>query len=314
MIVEILKPEERPYTYRQSQQIGMQTGHIGHLRSDMDSNGEGFFSSWDDFRKDLKTQEFKDELDNVINELREKDNILSNRTALSKYCYSHSEASYGKDSLGSEREYGVRVNTGKYAYLMRLNPNKGEYNLYCYCYRRDWLDGHLEKASGGIRFINSDYKDLFRIEDGGNIIVRGYDGEESKYTCRYIDQYHCVVGNNLYHICEFAERMEQNGATYRAEKPMLPEKCYAADYDGKIVLVEYGERGWLPTEYSAEDRESGKVIADRLNAELGVTKAQAAAMVAGLMNGWSSLDANPKRYDEDGKLKKEKQNDRGDAR
>ncbi len=35
----------------------------------MDSNGEGFFSSWDDFRKDLKTQEFKDELDAVINEL-----------------------------------------------------------------------------------------------------------------------------------------------------------------------------------------------------------------------------------------------------
>jgi hypothetical protein len=37
--------------------------------ADMDSNGEGFFSSWDDFRKDLKTQEFKDELDAVINEL-----------------------------------------------------------------------------------------------------------------------------------------------------------------------------------------------------------------------------------------------------
>ena len=88
MNVRVLKPEERNYTYSQSQQISMQTGCIGHLRADMDSNGEGFFSSWDDFRKDLKTQEFKDELDAVINELRADGNFLRNRSALSKYCYS----------------------------------------------------------------------------------------------------------------------------------------------------------------------------------------------------------------------------------
>ena len=33
---------ERSYTYSQSQQISMQTGFIGYLRADMDSNGEGF--------------------------------------------------------------------------------------------------------------------------------------------------------------------------------------------------------------------------------------------------------------------------------
>lgn len=26
--------------------------------------------------------------------------------------------------------------------------------------------------------------------------------------------YHTEVGSNLYHICEFAERMQKNGATY----------------------------------------------------------------------------------------------------
>lgn len=302
--------DEQKYSFQQSQQISMQTGFIGYLRGDMGSGGESFFSTWNDFRKDLKTQEFKDEFDTVINTLREKGNVLSSRSAIMKYCYSTPESDFHDD----RNYYGLRIDTEKYAYLCRLNPNQGDYNIYCHCYVRDWLDGHMEKASGGIRFINSDYKDLFRIEEGGNIIVRGYDGEEKKYPCRYIDQYHCEVGSNLYHICEFAERMEQSGATYRAEKPMLPEKCYAADRDGKIVLVEYGERGWLPTEYSAADRESGKVIANKLNAELGVTKAQAAAMVAGLMYGWSCLDSNPKRYDENGMLKKEKQNDRGDAR
>ena len=52
-------PSERNYAYSQSQQIAIQTGCIGHLRGDMDSNGKGFFTSWDDFRKDLKTDEFK---------------------------------------------------------------------------------------------------------------------------------------------------------------------------------------------------------------------------------------------------------------
>jgi len=314
MEVEILKPEEQNYTYTQSQQISMQTGCIGHLRADMDTNGEGFFSSWDDFRKDLKTQDFKDELDMVINELREKGNLLSNRATLSKYCYSHSEASFGKDTLGNEREYGVRVNTDKYAYLMRLNPNKGEYNLYCYCYRRDWLDNHLEKASGGIRFIDSNYKDLFRIEDGDKIVITLRDGEEMTRTCRYIDQYHTEVGNDLFHVCEFAERMEGIGATYRAAKPMLPEQCYGTLHTGELIIIRYGERGYYNTDNPNDGKETMKQLANEMNEKRGVTKAQAAAMLAGSMYGWSCPAANPKSYDENGTPIKPKQKDRGDVR
>lgn len=106
--LQIMKPEERNYTYAQSQQISMQTGLIGYLRADMDTDGEGFFSTWTDFRKDLKTQEFKDEFDSFINSLRESGGIFSSRTTLSKYCFSHPESSFGND-----REFGVRVNTEK---------------------------------------------------------------------------------------------------------------------------------------------------------------------------------------------------------
>lgn len=62
---------EDKYTFRQSTQISMQTGLIGHLRADMDTDGNGFFSSWFDFREELKTDEFKAEFDDVINSLRE---------------------------------------------------------------------------------------------------------------------------------------------------------------------------------------------------------------------------------------------------
>ena len=56
---------EDKYTFRQSTQISMQTGLIGHLRADMDTDGNGFFSSWSDFRDELKTDEFKVEFDEV---------------------------------------------------------------------------------------------------------------------------------------------------------------------------------------------------------------------------------------------------------
>ena len=132
---------ERNYTYSQSQQISMQTGCIGHLRGDMDSGGEGFFTSWDDFRKDLKTQEFKDEFDEVINALRfdeEHGGVLKNRSSLASYCNGHPESGFEGNYC---KEYTFRADTEKYAYIFRLNPNKGDYNIYCYCYALYQLAG-----------------------------------------------------------------------------------------------------------------------------------------------------------------------------
>ena len=134
---------EDKYTFRQSTQISMQTGLIGHLRADMDTDGNGFFSSWFDFREELKTDEFKAEFDEVINSLREDGDILHNRRALAKYCYCTPQSRMQEEP----GYYGVRVDTEKYAYLLRLNPDRGEYNLYCYCYRRDWLDQHRYKEA-----------------------------------------------------------------------------------------------------------------------------------------------------------------------
>ena len=178
--------EEDKYTFSQSSQIAGQTGLIGYLRADMDTDGNGFFSSWNDWRKDMKTQEFKDEFDEVINSLREEGDILQNRASLAKYCHSAPQS-----RMDTEQEYyGVRVDTEKYAYLMRLNPNKGEYNLYCYCYRRDWLDDHIKQARRGIRFITPRYQEKFRIADGEKIRITLSDGEQLDRVCRYIDEYH----------------------------------------------------------------------------------------------------------------------------
>jgi hypothetical protein len=65
-----------------------------------------------------------------------------------------------------------------------------------------------------IRFIDSGYKTLFTIPDGGYITITLDNGEQLIRKCRYHGEYHVDVGNSLYHICEFAEKKEQNGSKY----------------------------------------------------------------------------------------------------
>ena len=141
MSIRPIIPGEREFTYSQEQAAMEQMGCIGYLRADMDSSGKGFYSTWNDFRTDLKTPAFKGEFDAVINALRFDDaysGILKNRDSLARYCYSHPDTSYG-----NSREYGIRVDTEDHAYYMRLNPHKGEYNLYCYCYKSSLLAAYI---------------------------------------------------------------------------------------------------------------------------------------------------------------------------
>ena len=74
-----------------------------------------------------------------------------------------------------------------------------------------------------IRFINSKYDTLFTIMDGESIRLTRSDGQSAILPCKFIDEYHMQLGNNVYHICEFAEKMEQNGIFY-APMPMQAER------------------------------------------------------------------------------------------
>ena len=214
---------EQMYCYTQSTQIMGQTGCIGHLRADMGSSGREFYPAWEDHCGQLKNERFKEELDQVIAALRtgeEYGYVLRDRTALNRYCWSHMDAQMR--NFGTE--FAFRVDTGQFSYLLRLNTAKGEYNLYCYCYVREWLDHHLRQAERGIRFIDPRYQDLFRLRDGGTIRIHYSNGAHQNQVCRYVDPTHVEVGDNLYHICELAERMESSGAHMEPLEGRMPER------------------------------------------------------------------------------------------
>lgn len=141
--IRLMEPEERSFAYTQDPQTLHSSGCIGHLRVDMDSTGTGFFSSWDTHSPSLKDEAFKAEFDALINELRFNDDlggILKNRSSMSKFCH----AIPGSEITDDGRNFGFRIDTDEYAYMLRLNPNKGEYNAYIYAYDREMLDMFLE--------------------------------------------------------------------------------------------------------------------------------------------------------------------------
>lgn len=227
-VIKIMAPAERNYCYTDSQQLDKQTGCIGHLRGDMDKSGNGFFTSWWDHCPELKTQAFKDEFDDFINALRFDDRyggIFKNRSSLSRYCYEHKESVFAEDFIP---QYGFRVDTPEHAYLLRLNPMQGDYNLYVYCYRREALDRHLKNAERGICFVDPQGKTLFRIPDGDSIRVLRPDGTQHDHICRYIDDHRAEIGSgHLYGMVQFAQQMEQTGSTFVPLRSSLPKQCYS---------------------------------------------------------------------------------------
>lgn len=58
-------------------------------------------------------------------------------------------------------------------------------------------------------------------------------GEKREYTCRFIDEYHTEVGNNLYHIGEFAEFLHKNGAVCEpiSKEPQATKAPKHKDYE-----------------------------------------------------------------------------------
>jgi hypothetical protein len=64
-----------------------------------------------------------------------------------------------------------------------------------------------------IRFINTDNKTLFYLDDGEEIEIDTGD-VKVRYVCRYIGEYHLWVGNQVYHIREFAELREKLNQRY----------------------------------------------------------------------------------------------------
>lgn len=117
-----------PESFFTSSEPEAMKGVIDYLRGDFDCNGTGFYTTWFDHNLKLKTEEFKKEFDDVINELRE--GILKDRESLRSAIHDHPKCRL-KNGFGVSS--GVFVESEHYEYSLRLIGNNGDYDFYCYC-------------------------------------------------------------------------------------------------------------------------------------------------------------------------------------
>ena len=123
-------PEEAGLFYAQTPERDEELGTIGHVRIDFGYKGKEFWHTWwPRDPEELNTQEFRDELDKVVNDLRR--GVLKDLSSMRRYCY----GSAGKIEGGSCcQNYGFTLETGRYIYRLRCNPTEGDYQAYLSCF------------------------------------------------------------------------------------------------------------------------------------------------------------------------------------
>ena len=126
-------------------------GTVGHVRMDFGSGGKQFWSTWWPHNGDqLNTPEFKEELQMIVDALRQ-DGPLQSLSAMNSYCWHH-----GGEISKIDRIYGYIAETAHYRFCLRCTPRPGEYQGYLYCYdlrqqrmqQQDHLVGRVTYASG----------------------------------------------------------------------------------------------------------------------------------------------------------------------
>lgn len=317
LTIRAATPAERLYAYEQSAQVAEKCGSPGYLHGGLDNTGTVFLSRWERNAVPENTPEFKAEFDTVLDMLRFDErygHVLKNCAAMIAFCLDHPEA-----RLETGQEYVFRADTNSYAYLIRCVPNGEDHHACVHPYRRNRFDRHMKQAEKGICFITPEHKEKFRVPDGERIQITTSGAGTRVNTARYVDDCHFEVVTDydsyLYHIHEFAEWLERHEGKVIPLRSTLPDKCYSVLPNGdEIITIKKGEDGYYHTDKYGHDREAAQAIVDEYNGQLGVSKAQEAAMLAGSMFGWHVPGADPKNYDEQGHLIKPKHTDRGDAR
>jgi hypothetical protein len=100
-------------------------------------------------------------------------------------------------------------------------------------------------------------------------------------------------------------RKVSRDVTASLTKPGLPDLCYArkpglSGEPGEVVLLRRGECGYYPLPAFYQSLGFDPVESNGL---LGVSRAQAAAMLHGSLFGWDARGADPAAYDDDGRLR-----------
>ena len=147
------QPEEAGVFFAQTPEQDALMGGIGHVRMDFGGSGKEFWHTWHPRgAESLNTPEFKAELQQVVDKLRE--TVLKDLSSMRRFCYENG----GKIPGGWSQNYGYVVETEHYEYCLRCNPVPGDYQAYLSCYdlNEQKINHAYQPLVGRVHFINGD--------------------------------------------------------------------------------------------------------------------------------------------------------------
>ena len=123
-------PDEAELFYALPPEKDEELGAVGHVRMDFGRNGDEFWHTWwPRGPEGLNTPEFKEELGQVVAQLRR--GVLKDFSSMLRHCH----ISGGEISGGiCCQNYGFVVETERYRYCLRCNPVLGDYQAYLTAY------------------------------------------------------------------------------------------------------------------------------------------------------------------------------------
>ncbi len=123
-------PEEAGFFYALPPEKDAELGAIGHVRMDFGSSGQEFWHTWwPRGPEELDTREFKEELCQVVDDLRK--GVLKDLGSMRSYCREHGGAIQGGSAV---QNHGYVLTTDRYVYRLRCNPVPGDYQAYLACF------------------------------------------------------------------------------------------------------------------------------------------------------------------------------------
>lgn len=118
-------PNEAGFFYALPKEQDEALGAISHVRIDFGRDGDEFWHTWHPRGEEsLNSPEFKAEL-TELNEPRET-GPLKNLSAMAGYCGNHD----GEIEGSWRKNYGYVIETERYRYYLRCNPDPGDYHAY----------------------------------------------------------------------------------------------------------------------------------------------------------------------------------------
>ncbi|MDR1565050.1 MAG: hypothetical protein LBS74_08850 [Oscillospiraceae bacterium] len=135
--LNLAEKDELRFCFRLSGEAAERCGAIGYLRADFGRSGKEFYTTWFDNQARLKSSDFKDKFDVLINALREDGDKppFASRDNHLNFCAAHPSMTCFK------------IATLDYSYYFRLNPHQGTYDIYCFAYDNNYLLPELERPS-----------------------------------------------------------------------------------------------------------------------------------------------------------------------